>query len=100
VAVSAVTHCRCEVPCMRWWFSVTFTSRRHSHRRNSSQSVRRVHGQRPVDASCCSAPSLSTISQPELSLCGASLPTQHVRQSGVPLHQPIPDSFELAARWT
>jgi len=42
----------------------------------------------------CSSPSPSTICQPELSHC-ASLSTQHVRLSGVPLCRP--DSLELAA---
>jgi len=46
---------------------------------------------------CCSSPSLSTICQPEPSHC-ASLSTQHVRLSGVPLCRP--DSLELAAWWT
>jgi len=43
---------------------------------------------------CCSSPRTSTICQPEPSHC-ASLSTQHVRLSGVPLCRP--DSLELAA---
>jgi len=34
---------------------------------------------------CCCSPTLSTICWPELSHC-ASLPTQHIRLPGVPLH--------------
>ena len=46
---------------------------------------------------CWSSLTLLAIWQPEPSHC-ASLLTQHLRLSGVPLRRP--DSLELAARWT